>query len=105
MTQVPEYIRKAAASRRLAPCTVLGDVEVLCRKHSNAGLQAIVEQIDGTSEAAAEVLADQFLDADTREPIFTPEFLLDELSNDDALQLMKTWREINGLDDQAVELA
>lgn len=100
-----EKMKKNAAERRFAKCTIFGE-EVLCRVHSKASIAVVQEQFmsDDTS-VREDALIDQFLDIETKKPVLTREFIIEDCSQKDAANLIDLFMKLNGFDNDAVESA
>ncbi len=91
-----EKILAKAKANRTRPAEIEGE-PVLVRVYSGAELKALIGKVEGGKDVdVAAVLAEQFIDPDSQEPIFTADwFLTDECTNAFIIELAKMFIEIN----------
>ena len=99
--QLLEKVREKITNRSVKKVSVLGDLEVLCKRHSIKGIEAIQNTTD--NEAIIAYLADQFLDPEDKSVVFTKEMLLNEVPNSDVQDMLKTFFEANGADSEKMK--
>jgi hypothetical protein len=105
MSDILERMRKKAAERRLKGCTVLGE-KVRCRIHSQASFSALAERMDsGDDKSVAKLICDQFVQLESEEPVLTVDFIINEMSQPDAAELVNLFLSMNGSGAAAVENA
>jgi len=97
-----DKIKKNAADRRTVECTIFGE-KVLCKLHSKKSIKEVQERFSGEEGEGQEELANQFLNPDTMEPILTAQFIEDDCSQKDAVELLDLFMKLNGFSDDALE--
>ena len=97
MATSKEKILAKAKAHRTRPAVIEGEpVEV--KVYSGGELKAMMAGVSGNADdkAVAAVMADQFLDPETREPVFTAEWLTsDECTNAMMMELAQTFIDVN----------
>ena len=97
-----EKVKNAVAERSVKQVKIFdGSLDVLCRRHSIKGIEAVQDTTD--NESIIGFLADQFLDPDDRQPVFTKEMLLNEVPNEDTQEMLKIFFSANGADLESME--
>ena len=97
-----DKIKKSAADRRTVECTIFGE-NVLCRLHSKKSIKEVQKSFSGEDGEGQAVLASQFLDPGTMEPVITSEFLEEDCSQKDAVYLLELFMKLNGFSDDSLE--
>jgi hypothetical protein len=99
---VKDKIAKKIKERSVQKVTILGDLEVYCKKHSIARMDSLFnteskDELDRGKEILG-AMADQFLDIETREPLFTSDQIMNDLPSPDAQELLTIFLKVNGGD-------
>jgi hypothetical protein len=97
MSEIRDRIRKLAKGRMLKECTVFGE-KVNCRVYSMTGIDKEVTPILNSSDdkKIAEFMAKQFLEKETGKPVFTTAFIMNDMSQSDAMELLSIFSKMNG---------
>jgi len=98
-----DKIKLEAAKRRTKECTIFNH-SVLCVLHSKRSCEDLQEQFSN-SDKATELLAKQFLDPETNKPFLTVDFLENDCSQSDFIELINLFGRMNGRNENAVEEA
>lgn len=78
--------------------------EVAVKLFSTKQIHAMGELFEQADEnTLSEFVSDIFLDPATGEKVFTPEFIRDEMPQAAALELLTTFKKVNGVSGSAVE--
>lgn len=100
-----DKIKANAEDRRVKECTIFGE-RVLVKLHSLNQMTQIDKELgDGDDRQNAELIAKQFLDPKTKDPVLTADWLMDECTQADALQLVRLFIKMNRVNDDSLEQA
>jgi hypothetical protein len=98
-----DKIKIEAAKRRTKECTIFNQ-PVLCVLHSKRSCEDLQEQFSNSTKAT-ELLVEQFLDPATNKPFLTVDFLENDCSQTDFIELINLFGRMNGRSENAVEEA
>jgi len=99
-----DKVKAAAKERRVKECKVFGE-SVLCILHSKKSLEKVREQFAKAMETdnGEAVLAEQFLDPETRKPFLTRKFLEEDCAQADVDNLLDIFLRMNKSASNSVE--
>jgi hypothetical protein len=103
-----QELKELAKKRNIKECTFLGK-KILARVYSKNGWKKVwaelIDSITASDGTAEEILAKQFLDPQTKKPVFTKSMLENDLTQPDVEELVTLFMRMNKADPEAVERA